>query len=65
MSVNFLSTSPVTEPEFKLKGAKVVHSVVAGSRVVEGQIDRKGKFRLIRKERVLQENLKLASLKKY
>lgn len=38
--------------------------VVAGSKVTQGEIERKYKYRVIRGEKVLQDNLKLHSMKK-
>jgi translation initiation factor IF-2 len=37
---------------------------VAGSRVTSGEIERKYKYRVVRGEKVIQDNLKLYSMKK-
>jgi translation initiation factor IF-2 len=37
---------------------------VAGSRVTQGELERKYKYRVVRGEKVLQDNLKIHSMKK-
>lgn len=37
---------------------------VAGSRVTQGEIERKYKYRIVRGDKVLQDNLKIYSMKK-
>ena len=38
--------------------------VVAGSKVTQGELERKFKYRVVRGEKVLQDNLKIHSMKK-
>lgn len=37
---------------------------VAGSKVVDGELERKFKYRVVRGDRVIQDNLKLAAMKR-
>ena len=49
---------------FKIKGTKGKVDNVAGSKVIDGQISNKHKFRIVRHDQVIAENLKLHSLKR-
>ena len=66
MNIDILGTATVAQifkvKDLKSKVPKMVQ--VAGSRVTQGEIERKYKYRVMRGERVLQDNLRLHSMKK-
>ena len=67
MEVHVLGSAKVAQL-FKAKGVRShpnKHTQVAGSKVQNGSIQRKHRFRVVRDEIVLADNLKLSSLKKF
>ena len=64
MNIEILGEAQVAQI-FKVKDVKKNKMIaVAGSRVVSGEIERKFKYRVVRGDKVLQDNLKLSSMKK-